>query len=134
MICLAEVRAIPNHSQGQPPDPIERAGTRRWTRYAVSLSLRVRVPTTSGQEFMLAHGRDVSQGGMAVYVPVELEIGETIVLELIFPTLPDTLRLSAAVKNRFGFKYGVEFMESTPGLQQTILIHLHKLLLSTRSG
>ena len=134
MICLAEVRAILNHSQAQEPDSTERAGTRRWTRYTVNLSLRVRVPTTSGQEFMLAHGRDVSQGGMAVYVPVELEIGETILLELIFPTLPGPLRLSATVKNRFGFKYGVEFMEPAPEQQKTILIHLHKLLLSTRSG
>ena len=82
---------------------------------------------------MLAHGRDVSQGGMAVYVPVELEIGETILLELIFATLPGPLRLSATVKNRFGFKYGVEFMESVPEQHKTILIHLHKLLLSTRS-
>ena len=112
----------------------ENAGTRRWTRYAVSLSLRVRVPTASGQEFMLAHGRDISQGGMAVYVPVELEIGEAILLELIFPTLQDPLRLSATVKNRFGFKYGVELINPAPEQQQTILIHLHKLLLSTRSG
>ena len=83
---------------------------------------------------MLAHGRDISQGGMAVYVPVELEIGEAILLELIFPTLQDPLRLSATVKNRFGFKYGVELINPAPEQQQTILIHLHKLLLSTRSG
>lgn len=125
---------MPNVSQAQQGQPGEYTGTRRWTRYAVSLSLRVRVPTASGQEFMLAHGRDMSQGGMAVYVPVELEIGETVLLELVFPAMQEPLTVSASVKNRLGFKYGVEFIQPTAGEQQTILINLHKLLASTRSG
>lgn len=125
---------MPNLSDGQQIQPTEYSGMRRWTRYAVSLSLRVRVPTTSGQEFMLAHGRDISQGGMAVYVPVELEIGQTVLLEMAFPALQEPLTVSASVKNRLGFKYGVEFIAPTAGQQETILINLHKLLALTRSG
>lgn len=123
-----------NEPHAQQKEPAEYVGMRRWTRYPVSLSLRVRVPTDSGQEFMLAHGRDVSQGGMAVYVPAELEPGDTVLLELIFPGLQQPIRLSGSVKNRTGFKYGVEFNQPTLQQQETILIHLHKLLASLRSG
>jgi PilZ domain len=101
---------------------------RRWYRYPVDLSLRVRVPTSSGFEYMLAHGRDVSQGGMAVYVPTELNIGDTVLLELILPGLPEPLTLSANLKNRTGFKYGVEFVEPTADQQATILGKVHRLL------
>lgn len=125
---------MPKLSHGEQKQSTEYSGMRRWTRYAVSLSLRVRVPTASGQEFMLAHGRDISQGGMAVYVPVELEIGETVLLELVFPLVQEPVMVSATVKNRLGFKYGVEFIEPTAGEQETILINLPKLLASTRSG
>jgi hypothetical protein len=123
---------MPEHSQGQERHSTGYAGMRRWIRYAVSLSLRARVPTSSGQEYMLAHGRDVSQGGMAVYVPVELEVGQTVLLELVFPCLQQPVFVSATVKNRVGFKYGVEFLGPTQEQQQTILANLHKLLVSTR--
>lgn len=119
-----------NGSHAQQREPGEYVGMRRWTRHPVSLSLRVRVPTDSGQEFMLAHGRDVSQGGMAVYVPVELEVGNTILLELMFPALQQPIMLSGIVKNRTGFKYGIEFNQPAPQHQETILTHLHKLVAS----
>ena len=123
---------MPNQSQAQARQSPEYSTMRRWTRYAVSVSLRVRIPTSSGQEYMLAHGRDVSQGGMAVYIPVELEIGQAILLEMIFPCLQQPVLLSATVKNRIGFKYGVEFLEPTEEQQETILANIHKLLVSTR--
>jgi PilZ domain len=105
--------------------PAEQNGSgRRWNRYPISLSLRVRVPTPSGGEFMLAHGRDVSQGGMAVYVPVELEIGSTVLLELVFPELKEPIGLSASIRNRIGFKYGVEFENPTDEQREVILQNL----------
>ena len=125
---------MPDQGQTEQMPSTQYSGMRRWTRYAVSLSLRVRVPTVSGQEYMLAHGRDVSPGGMAVYVPVELELGQLVVLELIFPGLQQPVLLSATVKNRTGFKYGVEFVDPTKEQQERILANLHKLVVSTRLG
>jgi hypothetical protein len=119
-----------NESQGQQRQPAQYSAVRRWTRYPVSLSLRVRVPTTAGEEFMLAHGRDMSQGGMAVYVPVELEVGQTVFLQLIFPRLHEPVTLFGTVKNRTGFMYGVEFRDPTPEQQGTILMSLHSMMAS----
>lgn len=106
---------------------------RRWKRYPVILSLRARVPTESGLQFVDAHGRDISQGGMAVYVPAELERGQSILLQLTFPGLRQPLNLLALVKNRVGSKYGVEFINPTPYQQEIILSNLEKLL-AARSG
>src|SRR5262249_51147471 len=120
-----------NQPQAQPEQSAQHSGVRRWRRYPVSLSLRMRVPTEAGQEYMLAHGRDVSQGGMAVYVPIDLELGQTVLLEVAFRGHPEPLTLSATVKNRTGFQYGVEFQDPTPQQQEIILVNLPRLLAST---
>jgi len=100
---------------------------RRWKRYPVSLSLRVKVPPSAGGVYMLAHGRDASQGGMAVYVPAEIEINDIVVLEL-FSDSEQPLFINGVVKNREGFKYGIEFINPTPEQQGRLLIHLYRLL------
>lgn len=127
-----EACALLDPHQAQQTQSTQHSRARRWTRYAVSLSLRVLVPTAFGQEYMLAHGRDVSQGGMAVYVPVELEIGQSVLLELIFHGLQRPVALSAMVKNRTGFKYGIEFYGAITEQQESILANPHKLVISTR--
>jgi PilZ domain len=103
---------------------------RRWPRCPVNLRLRVSITAPSGNEYMLAHGRDVSQGGMAIYLPAELELGNTIGVELLFPGSQEQITLSAVVKNRLGFKYGVEFISPSQEQQEVILLNLKKVLAS----
>ena len=121
---LPEMSLLPQSEQQPTAECLAR---RRWPRYQVSLPLRIAVATPSGHEYMLAHGRDASQGGMAVYVPAELEPGDSVTLELIFTNPQETVTLRAVIKNRVGFKYGVEFINPSPEQQQTILAHLQKL-------
>lgn len=112
-----------------PQDPqAGYAKARRWPRFAVDLSLRVRIPSSAGKEYVLAHGRDVSQGGMALYVPLEFEIGDIAELELSFPGVDAVVTLQATVRNREGFKYGVEFLQPTTEQQNIILTNLHRLV------
>jgi PilZ domain len=60
---------------------------------------------------MYAHGRDISEGGMAVYVPTELNVGDSAALELTVPYSQEKLLLKAFVRNREGFRYGIEFID-----------------------
>jgi len=83
---------------------------------------------------MLAHGHDVSQGGMALYIPVEMEPGQTVLLQLTFPGLQQCLTLSAIVKNRVGFKYGVEFVSPSPYEQEIIVTNLMEILAGSESS
>src|SRR6476660_9087092 len=110
----------------------EYSAIRRWARYSVNLRLRLRIATPSGHEYMLGQARDVSQGGMAVYVPVELDVGDIAAMELFFPNSQEPITLSAVVKNRIGFKYGVEFVSPSPDQQQAILQNLKKLVASEK--
>jgi hypothetical protein len=103
---------------------------RRWPRCPVNLGLRVCITAPFGNEYRLANGRDVSQGGMAIYLPAELELGDTIGVELLFPGSQEQMTLSAVVKNRLGFKYGVEFISPSLEQQEVILLNLKKLLAS----
>lgn len=82
---------------------------RRWPRFKVSLSMRLLIKSPAGIEYIYAHGRDISEGGMAVYVPTELNIGDSAALEFTVPYSQDKLLLTAFVRNRTGFRYGIEF-------------------------
>lgn len=95
--------------QGHP----DYSRVRRWPRHKVSLSLRVLIQGLAGAEQMYGHGRDISEGGMAVYVPTDFEIGDTTTIEITFPNSIEKLSLRAVVRNREGFRYGVEFISPT---------------------
>jgi len=112
-----------------PKNPVSpTAIPRRWPRFDVDLSLRVRVPASSKKEYVLAHGRNVSQGGMVLYVPLELEIGDLVELEMSFPGLDAPVTLQSKVRNRKGFTYGLEFLDPTQEQQNIILTNLHHLV------
>ncbi len=115
----AEKQAHPGYSQ-----------VRRWPRYKVSLSLRVLIQGPAGAEQMYGHGRDISEGGMAVYIPTYFEIGDTTTIEITFPNSTEKLSLRAVVRNREGFRYGVEFISPTE--QECALISSNCRSLTTK--
>jgi hypothetical protein len=50
---------------------------------------------------------------MAVYLPAELVMGETIELEVSLPYTTLPLKLTAAVRSRRSYQYGVEYVNTT---------------------
>ena len=76
----------------------------------VALEVDVNVHSTSG----IVPGRsvDISESGMAVILPIELEIGET--ADLHFKIGAETIRTRAIVKYRNMFHHGFQFMERLP--------------------
>jgi len=87
------------------------SSVRRWHRCKVSLSMRLVLHGPAGVEYMYAHGRDISEGGMAVYVPTELNVGDSAALEFTVPYSQEKMLLKAFVRNREGFRYGIEFID-----------------------
>jgi PilZ domain len=83
------------------------ANTRRWQRYPVELPVRIfpcsRLPATA----VVGRGTRLSEGGMALYAGVEMEPDDLIEIE--FPT-PNPVRVMAAVRNRSGHSFGLEFL------------------------
>lgn len=87
------------------------ANIRRWQRHPVELPVRIlpcsRLPATA----VGGRGTGLSQGGMALDAGVDMEPGDLIEVE--FPT-PYPVRVMAAVRNRRGHRFGLEFL-ALPG-------------------
>lgn len=83
-------------------------GKRRWKRFRVDLRLKVTTLRNGQRAFSFGQGSDVSAGGMAAYIPAELDLGEMVEVEIKLPYSKELLLMKCAVRNRNGFRYGLE--------------------------
>jgi PilZ domain len=74
-------------------------------RYQVDLRLEV----VAGTRKLLARSHDVSLEGIAAYIPCELEVGQYIDILMKVPFKREDLSFGAIVRNRKGYRYGLEF-------------------------
>ena len=87
-------------------------GVRRWERFAVDIRLKASFKRNGMPLMVFGRGSDVSQGGMAAYIPSELPTGTSVDLELSLPYVggEQPIRIVAMVRNRNGFRYGLEYV------------------------
>jgi hypothetical protein len=83
---------------------------RRWPRYRVELRLKVFLARQEGRGYTFGQGSDVSEGGMAAYIPSEIEVGEIVGVEVTLPYSKQEIALRAQVRNKNGFRYGLEYV------------------------
>ena len=55
-------------------------------------------------------GSDISEGGLLIFAGVELKDGDEIFVEFTPPYSGEPIRVRSMVRNRSGYKYGVEFL------------------------
>jgi len=78
----------------------------------MTVDVSVRIFAASGSPtFGRAH--DVSSTGMSLYAALELATGDQIRAEFTLPNSRMKLDIKAIVKNRIGFRYGIEFVGLT---------------------
>jgi PilZ domain-containing protein len=80
---------------------------RRWTRQIADLPVRVVYTRPEGEVVVAGRGTEISEGGMALYAGIPLELGD--VMEIEFQ-MPDRKRIPAVVRNRTGYFFGLEFL------------------------
>jgi len=102
---------------------------RRWPRYKVDLRLKVVLNHHEGRNFTFGQGSDVSEGGMAAYIPAELEIGEVVQIELMLPYSKEMVVVRAEVRNKNGFRYGLEYVLISPDHKELLMKSLRTLAL-----
>jgi hypothetical protein len=107
-------------------------GVRRWERYAVDLRLKASFKRNETALAVFGRGSDVSQGGMAAYIPSELPVGTSVDLELSLPYVSgeQPIRIVAAVRNRNGFRYGLEYIAISGSDKDRLLKSLRALSLT----
>ena len=84
---------------------------RRYPRVQSDLRVRVFAPPQHPTVDSFGRGYDLSESGMAVYVPLELVVGQQVLVVLEVPQCRIRLALTATVRNRRGYRYGVEFLD-----------------------
>jgi hypothetical protein len=87
------------------PRPIRRA-----VRHKLDVPLRVIVQKHGGSVIRDGRGTELSECGMRVMAGVELNVGEGLEIEFTLPYSSEPIRVSGAVRNRVGYRYGCEFI------------------------
>jgi hypothetical protein len=85
-------------------------------RYELDLHLEVSV----GSATALGRSRDLSVSGIGAYIPCELAIGQFVNLFMRLPFRRVDLTCGAVVRNRSGFRYGLEFSNIRMAQQEFI--------------
>ena len=83
---------------------------RRWERTKIDVRIRVTYALGKETEQIDGQGHDVSEGGMGTYLPVDLNVDDSVVVELVRRYGQPRISFSAKVSNRNGFRYGLEFV------------------------
>lgn len=88
---------------------------RRAVRYKLDVPLRVVLRKDVTVLIREGRGTELSQLGMCVWAPVELKIAEELGIEFTIPFSGEPIRVSGAVRNRKGYRYGCEFIPDNDG-------------------
>src|SRR5437764_6752798 len=104
------------------------ARTRRWERSKLDVPIRLIFwNSLHTAKIVDARGRDMSEGGMAVFAGVELRVGDIIEIEFTPAYSGQPMRVKAEVRNRRGYSYGIEYLNDTT-TEQTQAARLRELL------
>lgn len=85
--------------------------TRRWTRLPVDMPVKVVTSKAFSSTTVEGRGTELSQGGMELYAGIMVDPGDTLEIEF---DVPFHSRMTAIVRSRNGFCFGLEFTTPLP--------------------
>jgi PilZ domain len=85
--------------------------SRRWERFPVDLPVGITVCNGNSEMVVPGLGLEMSKGGMSLCAGAHLNPGD--LTEIEFMTLGKT-RVTAVVRNRVGYCFGLEFLTELP--------------------
>ncbi len=91
----------------------DRANRRRWPRLNIYFPVAVSVPCNKGTRTLKGRGADLSEGGMGVFAPVELHVGDGVQLEFTLPYSRRGMIVHAVVRNLNRYYYNLQFVAET---------------------
>jgi len=84
---------------------------RKWKRFKVDIRVRIRRWEDPDESSSVVRTYEMSEGGMSVYASETLDVGTYILAEWSVPSEQQPLRVRAVVKNRRGFRCGLQFVD-----------------------
>ena len=95
-------------------------GRRRSIRYKLDVPLRVILHKQDATLLRDGRGTEISEYGMCIMAGVELKLGEEVGIEFTLPYSGEPIRVSGAVRNRDGYRYGCEFTLDDQGERKDV--------------
>lgn len=83
---------------------------RRWRRHHLDVPIRVIVHRAEKTSVFVGRGNELSEGGLAITAGVELKTGDAAEIEFTPPYSGVPIRIRGVVRNRAGYRYGMEFV------------------------
>jgi hypothetical protein len=83
---------------------------RRWPRYTIDVPVRLIAQRPTKVAVQQGRGRELGCGGIAVFVGIELSLGEQVAVEFTPPYSGQPIRVRGFVRNRSGYTHGIEFI------------------------
>jgi len=100
---------------------------RRWLRHKIDVPLRAVIHKPDRTLIRDGRGMEMSEGGMCLLMGVELGLGEEIEVEFTPPYSGKPIRVRSEVRNRTGYRYGVEFVPEGKE-ERSEVAHLRQML------
>ena len=100
------------------------APQRRWKRVKVDIRVKIRRCGDPEASATVVRTYELSEGGMSVYALESLEVGTLLAVEFSVPTSQDALHLRTVVRNRRGFRCGMEFVDISPNASHEVMRYL----------
>ena len=82
---------------------------RRFRRYRTDFRVKLHFTSAGETQSVIARTYEMSPGGLSVYAPTEIPSNADIKLEITLPGDEQTMQLGAQLRNRIGFRYGMQF-------------------------
>ena len=90
--------------------PVIKANHRRWLRHKIDVPIRVILSRSLKTRVVPGRGNELSEGGMALTAGVELKPGDEAAVEFTPPYTGMPIRIRGVIRNRQGYRYGMEFV------------------------
>jgi len=86
--------------------------SRRWARYRVDVPLMITLRRFGKVTVVEGRGSELNCGGMKVFLPADLLIGDQVAVEFTPPYSSQSVTLKGIVRNCHVYSYGVEFIRN----------------------
>jgi PilZ domain len=85
--------------------------SRRWARYKVDVPVSITLRRFGKVTVLEGRGSDLSCGGMTIFLPTDLHIGDQVTVEFTPPYSSQPVVMRGIVRNCHIYSYGVEFIK-----------------------
>ncbi len=86
------------------------AADRKWKRVQVDVRVKLWLDAEGAGSAVVVRSYEMGPGGMSVYAPEQIELGAPVVVGFALSASAKALRFAAVVRNKRGFRYGLEFV------------------------